>query len=86
MAGLEELFPAASPDEPAGLWAGTILDTASVATDEVRVTLPGADGARHAHGPCPFVPRGAVLPSEGDRCLVAIDDEGDPWIVCWTPA
>lgn len=48
----------------------------------VEVTIPGfADDLRF--GPCPYNPRGAGEPLRGDRCLVAFDDNGDPWVVSY---
>lgn len=43
------------------------------------------------YGPAPFdavawMPRGATLPQAGDPCLVALDNEGDAWVVAWRPA
>jgi hypothetical protein len=26
-----------------------------------------------------------TLPKEGDRCLIAIDDDGEAWIIAWWP-
>jgi hypothetical protein len=78
--------PAPTSAQRSGMWAGTILDDAATLTDLVKVRLPGVDDGRHAYGPCRWMPRDTVFPSSGDACLVAFDDEGDPWIVCWTPA
>jgi hypothetical protein len=36
-------------------------------------------------GPCPFTPRGSSWPSAGLPCLVALDDDGQPWVVVWWP-
>jgi hypothetical protein len=87
--GLDELAPTPTlpvPGESSRLWEGTILDDAAAPNDLVRVALPGADGERHAQGPCPFMPRGMALPQQGDRCLLALDDDGSPWIVAWENA
>lgn len=35
---------------------------------------------------CTFMPRGATNPSIGDRCVVAVDDQGDAWLLAWEPA
>lgn len=61
---------------------GTVMDTAASLTDEVRVRLDVGGFADR----CPWVPRGALKPVEGDRALVTYSDQGQPWIVCWTPA
>jgi hypothetical protein len=54
------------------------------------VTVPSFHHAER-WGPCPFAPRvnaaGAqALPSEGDHCLVALDEDGDSYVVLWWPA
>lgn len=82
--GLGDLVPhtARSDEQPAALLAGEILDTAAGAGDLVRVRLDGDRG--QYVGPMSFMPRGAVLPSAGDRALVAFESSsGDPWIVAW---
>lgn len=48
------------------------------------VSVDALDGL--AFQEVPFVPRGATLPSAGDRCLVALDDQGDAWVTCWWPS
>src|SRR4051794_29938640 len=86
MPDLTELLPPKPVGDhapPVKLWDGTILDTATAAGDLLRVALPGADNSRHEHGPCPWMPRRTAMPTTGDRCLVAFDDDGNPWIVVW---
>jgi hypothetical protein len=63
-------------------WAGTILDTATSLQDEVRVRLDAFGDSRRYHGPMPFLP-GAVLPAEGDRCVVLFDESRQPCVVWW---
>lgn len=67
-------------------WSGKIAENAEDADDRIYVIIPGADGSQHRHGPCSFDPRGEQLPEKGDDCLVVFDEDGDPWIVSWTPA
>jgi hypothetical protein len=66
------------------IWDGIILETATAQSDQLTVALPGADKQQHIHGPCPFMPRGQALPQAGDQCLVAFDDDDDPWIIAWS--
>lgn len=66
-------------------WAATVATTATDLTDDVYVTIVGLDNGRHRYGPCGWMPRGAVYPTAGDSCLTVFDDDGKPWIVCWTP-
>ena len=86
----DELIPkSASVDNatPAvQVWAGKIAENAESADDRIYVIIPGADGSQHRHGPCGFDPRGVQLPEKGDDCLIVFDEDGDPWIVSWTPA
>ena len=67
-------------------WAGKILDNAASATDTVRVTIPAFGDSRAYFGPMPFMPRGAVLPVEGDPCMVIFDEDRAGRIVFWEPA
>lgn len=36
-------------------------------------------------GPCIYMPRGTVLPTKGDRCLVIESDTGALWLTVWWP-
>ena len=67
-------------DVPAGLLGGVILDTATDLGDLIRVRLDVDTG--QFTGPMAFVP-GSVLPVVGDRCLVALSENGEPWVVAW---
>lgn len=82
---VDDLIPETPPVQPQ-VWAATVLDTAGSLADKVRVLVPGFDGGETAHGPCPWMPRGEDLPTRGDTAIVAIDDEGNEWIVGWWPA
>lgn len=67
-------------------YKGRIAEDAAAADDEVTVIVPNYSG-EHRHGPCRFpLSNGAgVLPVRGDDCLVAFDEDEDPWIVVWYP-
>lgn len=65
------------------LWEGTILDTATAAGEGVRVAIKDIDGGVHSYGPCSWMPRGTAMPQVGARCLVAVDEKDDAWIVVW---
>lgn len=68
---------------------GRVVNTPSSDTADLFVTVP----AFHAHerwGPCPFMPRvnaagNQALPSAGDDCLVALDENGDSYVIGWWP-
>lgn len=66
-------------------YEGMIAADALDLDDAVTVTLSDFDDGRQVFGPCPWMPRGELLPSRGDRALVVFSDDGDPWIVAWTP-
>lgn len=58
-------------------------------TDELEVTIDSFDGGVKGWR-APFTPRPAsgdpLLPEEGDDCLVAFDEVGNPWVIMWQPA
>jgi hypothetical protein len=91
MSGLDELAPPELRTVEDGLvdptgWRARILDDAAGPNDRVRVRVPGLDNGQHAHGPCPFMPRGEAIPSKGDHAIVEFDDEYEPYIALWWPA
>lgn len=67
-------------------WSGTILDTAADAGDRVRVRLTAFAESGSYFGPMPFMPRGDVLPTEGDPCVVLGDEDRAYYVVWWEPA
>lgn len=46
----------------------------------VDVVIPAFDD-QQKFTDCPYMPRGTTEPTVGDRCLVAIDDQGDAWVI-----
>jgi outer membrane protein assembly factor BamB len=73
------------PQDPV-LYAGTVTDGASADGDLVHVSIP-AIGARYATTALtwPAAPGGA-RPQKGDAALVAIDDQGQEWLVAFRGA
>lgn len=74
--------------QPTG-YAGAFLEDAASAADELLVRLDvdgGDDESTQPRGPMPFMPRGAVLPSEGDPCVVGFDEQRQPFVAFWRPA
>ncbi len=86
MPDLHDLFVTGHP--PIRLLEGRVARAPTGLDDDLFVTVDAFDRV-HEHGPCPWMPRGALLPARGDRCLVAIaaDEDGDPspWVVAWWP-
>lgn len=81
---IDDLIPGGERDDerPAVLLTGTVLDDAGDANDLIRVRLD-VDRDQFV-GPMTFMPRGATLPTVGDRALVGFDSfSGEPWIVAW---
>lgn len=33
-----------------------------------------------------WMPRGDAIPSDNDQALLAFDETGEPYIVCWSPS
>jgi hypothetical protein len=69
---------------------GEIADAASSVSELIRVSVPNLNMiGRRTYGPFPFRPHlgdagAVVMPTLGDRALVAVDtDGGDAWIVEW---
>ena len=83
--GIEQLITgpdalAASPQAH----RGSFLTAPGSVTDLADVVLEQAEGVRFDD--VRWMPRGATLPTVGDLCLVALDDEGDPWVTAWWPS
>lgn len=72
------------PVEPAKIYSGKILDTAASFSDAVRVVIEDIDNEFHTYGPCEWIPRGSDMPVAGDSCVVVFDNQGQPWIACWS--
>lgn len=87
MQDLETLIPARASDQPPDptLFEATVVDDAAALDDQVRVRLV-ADEPTSFDGPFPWMPRGALMPSAGDRALVGFSDQGAGWVVAWWPA
>lgn len=67
------------------VYTGMIAEDANDFDDAIDVVVKDYSD-KFRHGPCRF-PRcnGATLPLRGDDCLVAFDENDDPWIVVWYP-
>jgi hypothetical protein len=77
---------AADETRPA-VWVGEIAEDAITANDEVTVKITDYD-ANQQFGPVKFVPQplsggGVLLPSRGDWCLVALDQDDNAQLVAW---
>lgn len=85
MARLSTYLPDAA-DEPTRLLEGEAADTATADSDPIRVICPTFSRTA-AIGPAPWPPRpDGARPQTGDRCLVAISDQGEPWVIAWEPS
>jgi hypothetical protein len=51
----------------------------------VDVTIPAFDDDEQEFSECVYMPRGALEPTAGVRCLVAFDEQGGAWVVAWQP-
>lgn len=72
-------------------YEGVVANTVSATTDDLYVTLEQfqdeEDGLPHRYGPCLGWDRrqDGAYPSEGDRILVTVSDDGNYWILNWWP-
>jgi hypothetical protein len=55
-------------------------------TDELEVVVESRTGPHRAERIRYWMPRGDVLPSAGDPALVAFDEDGEPWLVAFSPS
>jgi hypothetical protein len=63
---------------------GVIVSAPSGVTDLVRVVITGVDDDQGDL--LRWMPRGAVLPSVGDTCLVVFTQSGTAWVSAWWPS
>lgn len=79
-----------SPLSALQLMRGKIANTPSDDADDLFVTIPSYHHSER-WGPAPFMPRvdsggNQVLPSQGDECLVGLDEDGDSYVLIWWPS
>lgn len=68
------------------LYEAVIATTPADTEEKVMVKLPTFN---RREGPCPWTPRAGAAqetPQRGDRCIVAITDTNEPWVIGWWPA
>lgn len=68
---------------------GRIANTPASDTADLWVTVTAFHHTER-WGPCPFAPRvntagNQALPSEGDDCLVALDEHENAHVILWWP-
>lgn len=69
----------------AKLWRGVINSNPNDLSIKVDVILPDLDKNLNLVG-CRWQARDALsLPTIGDECLVAFDNNNEPWIIGWWP-
>jgi hypothetical protein len=74
------------PVHRSGVHEGVVLNDPSALGADVFVRLDSFN-SELSWGPCPWEPQpvlgGLRFPAAGDRCLVVISQDGEPWIVNW---
>ena len=80
---MDDFLDAAPSAAAADLAEGVFAEDVAGASDPAWVVIPEFS-AELREGPCPWMPRGAVLPQAGDPCLVALMPA--PWVIAWHPA
>lgn len=64
---------------------GHVARDATDMSARIWVVLPDFD-SNQQWGPCRWQSRDdTTLPSEGDPCLVILDNRNEPWVVAWWP-
>lgn len=69
------------PRADTGLLHGIVVSSPDEQA-RIRITLPVFDPEQE-FGPIPFMPRAIGAPQPGDLCLVAFNEQGDPWVVAF---
>lgn len=60
---------------------GVVVRAPASLTDKVDVRIPSF--GPHLWARLPWTTRGSLLPAVGASCLVAFDEDGLTWVVCW---
>lgn len=88
---IEDLLRKDHPDdrEEPQAFTAVVTETANSVTDLISVKLPQFD-QRTRFENVRWSPRveedgTVIMPTRGDKALVILSDEGDPWIVEWWP-
>jgi hypothetical protein len=55
----------------------------ATASDRLMVSIPSYGADMPPFGPCVWSPRGTQMPPLGVLCLVALDENGIPWVIQW---
>jgi hypothetical protein len=63
---------------------GFVKSAPGSSTEPMTVAIPSF-GEDHVFQIRYWMPRGATLPSLGDRVLVLVDDVSEPWVIAWWP-
>lgn len=67
------------------LFSGRVAVGASDMGDRIMVIVPAIDETQRI-GPCRWQARDETShPARGDACLVAFDEQSDPWVIAWWP-
>lgn len=86
MARASDLVKKESSEQVAkkGFREGKVISSPATLADGVRVSIEESDH-RFGYGPCPWMPRGDILPQAGDRALLVMSDDNQPWVIAWWP-
>lgn len=94
MPDLDQIFaaPKYDPTNPLrNTYEGRINRSVGSVDNPVQVTIDNLDGGQHEYERCYWTPRvddagDLVYPIRGDKCLVAISDEEEAWVLVWWPS
>jgi hypothetical protein len=79
---MTELLDLLVTEAPPTCVQGTIATAPADAADDLFVLIESFD-AVNRFGPCYFAPKAGQLPARDDACLVAFDEERQPWVILW---
>lgn len=72
-------------DSPQAIWSGLIATTPVDFAETVAVLIPGLSNELQWEE-CKWQSRNDIdMPTRGDKCLVAFDENNEIWVVAWWP-
>jgi hypothetical protein len=85
MPGADGLLPPDPDSQSPNVAAAVVKRAPATLTDSLSVAIPAFDEMQLEEVRF-WMPRGDVLPAEGDDALIAYAEDGEPWLVAFVPS
>lgn len=83
MPDLDAAIANSAPTDVRSLTREGYVSRAPASTSEPLYVILPSFSLEYEYGPCIWHPRGNEIPAKGARCLVAISEDGEPWVLAW---